>query len=127
VLDPLTGVAYGLADLERRNYRVRLPPPKAQELAAITERFNALAHALDAARAENEALNHRLITAQDDERKRTALELHDEVGPESGYKGEPEDGRGSLGHAAPPHQPETPDHRRETFPLADTHRHGARH
>src|SRR3984893_9826476 len=81
VLDPLTGVAYGLADLERRNYRVRLPPPKAQELAAITERFNALAHALDAARAENEALNHRLITAQDDERKRTALELHDEVGP----------------------------------------------
>ena len=81
VLDPLTGVAYGLADLERRNYRVRLPPPKAQEVAAITERFNALAHALDAARAENEALNHRLITAQDDERKRTALELHDEVGP----------------------------------------------
>ena len=31
--------------------------------------------------AENEELNHRLITAQDDERRRTALELHDEVGP----------------------------------------------
>src|SRR5262249_39201025 len=30
---------------------------------------------------ENERLNHRLITAQDDERRRTALELHDEVGP----------------------------------------------
>src|SRR5258708_2550474 len=89
--NPPTPSAGGLADLERRNYRVRLRPPKAQELAAITERFNALAHALDAARAENEALNHRLITAQDDERKRTALELHDEVGPESGYKGEPED------------------------------------
>src|SRR5262249_35804652 len=44
-------------------------------------RFNALAQALDAARAENEKLNHRLITAQDDERRRTALELHDEVGP----------------------------------------------
>ena len=81
VLDPLTGVAHGLAHLERRNYRVRLPPPKAQELAAITEGFNALAQALDAVRTENEALNHRLITAQDDERKRTALELHDEVGP----------------------------------------------
>ena len=37
--------------------------------------------ALEAARAENEQLNHRLITAQDDERRRTALELHDEVGP----------------------------------------------
>ena len=81
VLDPLTGVARGLADLERRNYRVRLPRPQAQELAAITDRFNALAQALEAARAENEQLNHRLITAQDDERRRTALELHDEVGP----------------------------------------------
>ena len=53
VLDPLTGVGRGLADLEQRNYRVRLARPPAQELAAITERFNALAEALDAARAEN--------------------------------------------------------------------------
>jgi len=81
VLGPLTGVARGLADLEQRNYRVRLPRPQAQELAAITDRFNALAQALDAVRGENEKLNHRLITAQDDERRRTALELHDEVGP----------------------------------------------
>jgi two-component system, NarL family, sensor histidine kinase UhpB len=81
ILDPLTGVARGLADLEQRNYRVRLPLPRAQELAAITERFNALAQALEAARTENETLNRRLLTAQDDERKRTALELHDEVGP----------------------------------------------
>jgi two-component system sensor histidine kinase UhpB len=81
VLDPLTGVGRGLADLEQRNYRVRLPRAPAQELAAITERFNALAQALDAARAENLRLNERLITAQDDERRRTAMELHDEVGP----------------------------------------------
>ena len=81
VLDPLTGIARGLADLEQRNYRVRLPRPRAHELAAITDRFNALAQALEAARAENERLNHRLITAQDDERRHTALELHDEVGP----------------------------------------------
>jgi two-component system sensor histidine kinase UhpB len=81
VLDPLGGIVGGLADLEQRNYRVRLPRPRAKELAAITDRFNALAQALDAARSENEALNHRLITAQDDERRRTALELHDEVGP----------------------------------------------
>jgi two-component system, NarL family, sensor histidine kinase UhpB len=81
VLVPLTGVGSGLADLEQRNYRVRLPRPPAQELAAITERFNALAEALDAARAENLRLNERLITAQDDERRRTAMELHDEVGP----------------------------------------------
>jgi two-component system sensor histidine kinase UhpB len=81
VLDPLTGIARGFADLEHRNYRVRLARPPAQELAAITDRFNALAEALDQARRENDELNRRLISAQDDERRRTALELHDEVGP----------------------------------------------
>lgn len=81
VLDPLTAVAAGLADLEHRKFRVRLPRPQARELAAITDRFNALAEALETARAENLRLNERLITAQDDERRRTALDLHDEVGP----------------------------------------------
>ena len=81
VLVPLTSLGAGLVDLERRNYRVRLARPKARELAAIADRFNALAQALDTARAENARLNRRLITAQDDERRRTARELHDEVGP----------------------------------------------
>jgi two-component system sensor histidine kinase UhpB len=81
VLDPLVALARGLSDLEQRHYEVRMPRPLAREFAGITERFNALAAALDATRAENLRLNHRLITAQDDERRRTALELHDEVGP----------------------------------------------
>jgi len=81
VLDPLTGIAAGLLDLERRHYKVRLRRPPARELAVMTDRFNALAEALDAARSENAGLTRRLITAQDDERRRTALELHDEVGP----------------------------------------------
>lgn len=81
VLAPLANVGAGLRDLERRNYGVRLARPDARELGAITDRFNALAQALDALRAENSELNRRLITAQDDERRHTALELHDEVGP----------------------------------------------
>jgi two-component system sensor histidine kinase UhpB len=81
VLDPLTVLARGLSDLERQTYDVRLPRPHARELAVIAERFNALAHALAAVSAENVRLNRALITAQDDERRRTALELHDEVGP----------------------------------------------
>jgi two-component system sensor histidine kinase UhpB len=81
VLKPLTGFAHGLRDLEQRNYRVRLVRPGAPELGVIADRFNALAQALDALRAENNELNRRVITAQDDERRRTALELHDEVGP----------------------------------------------
>lgn len=81
ILDPLNGLAGGLAGLERRNYALRLPRPAQRELAGIADRFNALALALEQARAENQELNHRLITAQDDERRRTALDLHDEVGP----------------------------------------------
>jgi two-component system, NarL family, sensor histidine kinase UhpB len=81
VLDPLTALATGLRGLEQRDYKVRLARPKVLEFAAIVDRFNALAGALDEARAENIALNRRMITAQDDERRRTALELHDEVGP----------------------------------------------
>ena len=81
MLDPLTG----LAPRPARSRAAQLPgaaaAAAARELAAITDRFNALAQALDAARAENIELNQRLITAQDDERRRTALELHDEVGP----------------------------------------------
>jgi two-component system, NarL family, sensor histidine kinase UhpB len=81
VLGPLTALGAGLRDLEQRSFGVRLARPKAQELAAITDRFNALAGALEAARAENAALYQRLITTQDDERRNTARELHDEVGP----------------------------------------------
>ncbi len=81
VLDPLTVLARGLSDLERQTYDVRLPRPHARELAVIAERFNALARTLAAVSAENVRLNRALITAQDDERRRTALELHDEVGP----------------------------------------------
>jgi two-component system sensor histidine kinase UhpB len=81
VLDPLTGLAAGLSELERRTYSVRLSRPQTRELAALAEHFNALALALETLGAENRELNRRLITAQDDERRRTALELHDEVGP----------------------------------------------
>ena len=80
-LAPVAGFARALSDLERRDYDVRLPLPGAREFAALTARFNALAEALTAARARNLALSRRLITAEDDERRRTALELHDEVGP----------------------------------------------
>ncbi len=81
VLDPLVALAAGLSDLEHQNYGVRLPQLHARELAGIADRFNALASVLETTRSENRGLSRRLITAQDDERRRTALELHDEVGP----------------------------------------------
>jgi two-component system, NarL family, sensor histidine kinase UhpB len=81
VLDPLAALASGLSSLKAQDYGVRLRQPMVGELAAITDHFNTLARALQMAHAENTQLNRRLITAQDDERRRTALELHDEVGP----------------------------------------------
>jgi two-component system sensor histidine kinase UhpB len=81
VLSPLAVLAAALSDLEHRSYGVRLPRSNARELTAIADRFNALAGALETARSQKDELNRRLVTAQDDERRRTALELHDEVGP----------------------------------------------
>lgn len=81
VLRPLDDLADGLTQLERHDYTARLEPPSSRELAVIAERFNSVAGALGEARASNGRLNRQLLTAQDDERRRTALELHDEFGP----------------------------------------------
>ncbi|RVU13864.1 ATP-binding protein [Methylobacterium oryzihabitans] len=81
VLSPLEALAAGLTRLERQDYSPRLEQPDTRELAVIARRFNRLAEALAAARAANRDLTLKLVTAQDDERRRTALDLHDEFGP----------------------------------------------
>lgn len=81
LLRPLEGVAAGLRELEQGEFRHRLARPNIQALAEITDRFNALALRLDLARSENQQLSRHLLTAQDDERRRIASELHDELGP----------------------------------------------
>lgn len=81
VLAPLIRLAEGLTQLERADYTVRLDPPASRELATIANRFNSVAQALAETRAANGRLNRQLLSAQDDERRRTALELHDEFGP----------------------------------------------
>lgn len=81
LLHPLEGVAAGLSELEQGEFRHRLARPNIQALAEITDRFNALALRLDLARSENRQLSRHLLTVQDDERRRIASELHDELGP----------------------------------------------
>ncbi len=80
VLAPLPRLVAGLKDLEIKNYAVRLLRPSLVELATITDHFNKAAEALSAAHDANRSLTRKLLTAQDDERRRTALELHDEAG-----------------------------------------------
>ncbi|MBX9929997.1 MAG: ATPase [Methylobacterium sp.] len=81
VLAPLGRLAEGLTQLEKQDYAVRLEASGSREVAVITDRFNRVAEALGEVRAANGRLNRQLLTAQDDERRRTALELHDEFGP----------------------------------------------
>lgn len=81
VLDPLNTLSGGLQELEVGHYTARVDTPAIKELEPIANRFNALAGALDLARAENRELLGHLITVQEDERRQIATELHDEAGP----------------------------------------------
>jgi two-component system sensor histidine kinase UhpB len=81
VLAQLRYVAEGLGELEQGRFGHRMVPPEGRELAALTERFNALAGALAAARQDNARLNRELVSTQDDERRQIAADLHDELGP----------------------------------------------
>ncbi|WP_163311904.1 HAMP domain-containing protein, partial [Enterobacter cloacae] len=81
VLAPLERLTEGLTQLEHHDYTARLEAPASRETAQIAARFNRVAEALTAARGANRQLNRQLLTAQDDEGRRTALELHDEFGP----------------------------------------------
>jgi two-component system sensor histidine kinase UhpB len=81
VVSQLRSVAFGLGALEQGRFAHRMEPPPGRELAALTERFNALAGALDAARQDNARLTRALVSTQDDERRQIAADLHDELGP----------------------------------------------
>ncbi len=79
-LKPVDTLLSGFDRLERGDFRARLPLFKTPELALIGRKFNRLAQTLEDTANENRRLTQRLINLQDDERRRIARELHDDLG-----------------------------------------------
>jgi two-component system sensor histidine kinase UhpB len=79
-LAPLETILQGLEGIEQGDYKLRLPQFNLPELARISEKFNHMAEVLNRSREQNRYLTQRSLAIQEDERRKLAYELHDELG-----------------------------------------------
>ena len=79
-LRPVEHILEALNELEVGNLGARLPAFKLSELRRISDKFNLMASKLQDSVRRNHLLAQQLISAQEDERKNLARELHDEIG-----------------------------------------------
>lgn len=77
---PIDSILQGLEGIEQGNYRLRLPEFKLPELSRISSKFNLMAEVLQNSQEENRYLTQRSLAIQEDERRKLAYELHDELG-----------------------------------------------
>ncbi|MDO5704137.1 MAG: histidine kinase [Paracoccus sp. (in: a-proteobacteria)] len=80
-LRPLGAISNRLADLTRGDLTARVGPVGTPDLAALADRVDRLADALQQADADRARLSRQVVTRGDDERKAIARDLHDEFGP----------------------------------------------
>lgn len=80
-LRPVGTIARHLADLTRGDLGARIGPLPQPDLAPLAAHADALARALEQARAERRRLEQQIVARADAERKAIARDLHDEMGP----------------------------------------------
>ena len=80
-LAPIRTLSEAMTKIEAGSYDARVKPDGPPELAAICDKLNHLAAALESAVDDKRRLAERVVSLQDVERKEIARELHDEFGP----------------------------------------------
>ncbi len=79
-LQPVSKILNALTQLELGHLGERLPQFSLPELSSISSKFNAMAQTLETSKTKNHRLTQRIIRLQEDERKKIAHDLHDEIG-----------------------------------------------
>lgn len=79
-LKPTENIWQALNSLEKGELNVRLPTFAVPELARVAEKFNLMAFSLQQEIDRNQLLSQQLLRIQEEERKKIASDLHDELG-----------------------------------------------
>jgi two-component system, NarL family, sensor histidine kinase UhpB len=77
---PVKQIIQGLNQIEHGEYQSRLPSFEQIELSEISDKFNRMASTLEQSIRNNHRLTQQIIHLQEEERKKLARDLHDEIG-----------------------------------------------